>query len=152
VTAKLILYVIVGLAVIGILTAIHHSIYTSGVRDTQAAQLVAIKKACGDQAKAPADCYTAGIESVKKEYTAKITTANLTIQAQSDALATANTSIDTLRADSARRAKAASAAIAALEAKAKDAAAQLSAVLAAQPTPGATPCESACSLLRSFSF
>ena len=149
---RLIIYGVILAAILAAFGVYHHAVYKSGYDSAQSAQLVQIVKNCGTAAKTPKDCYTSGVESVKAEFAAKIERANATITAQSAALASANTSIDRLRAASALRAANAAKAIAALESKARDAADKLAAVLSMQPTPGVTPCESACSLLRSFQF
>lgn len=108
-------------------------------------------KQCGDQVETPKGCFDAGVKSVEAEYTEKIGKANRTILDVSAALEAANRSIDNVRAESQRKAAAAAQALAALESRAKDAADKLAALQMAQPT-GATPCESACMLLRSSSW
>lgn len=133
---------------VGALWAAKHS-YDNGKRDEGRAEVRAeIRKDCGEAAKSAADCIAAGKESVRIEYSTKIDTANATIRAQDEALKTATAATATLKADAERRQKAAAQALAAAQAQAKSSAQQITKIETAKPT-GATPCESACALLRS---
>lgn len=147
--ARLIVWGVIVAVIGGALAGIRASIRSTAIAETRAAVLEDVHQACGEKAATPKDCYTAGVESVRAEFVGKIQEANATIASQGTALTAAQSSIDKLRADSAVRAKAAAAAMADLEARARDATDRLSAILSAQPTPGVSPCESACTLLRS---
>lgn len=143
--------VAIGIAIAAVWGA--KSSYDEGKRDEGRAEVRAefseqAHRECGETAETPKDCFTAGVKSVTAEYTTKIEQANRTINDQSAALATSNAAVERMKVDGDRRQKAAAQAIAEAESRVKFASEVIGKIEKVQPT-GATPCESACQLLRS---
>lgn len=123
--------------------------YDEGKRDEGRDEVRAeIRAECGELAEKPQDCIAKGVDSVKAEYAGKIDAANATIKAQDDALRTANAAVNGLRIDTERRQKAAAQALAEVESRVEFATEMIGKLEREQPK-GSTPCERACSLLRS---